>query len=304
MNEKTVHIWQPFEGLQEKVDNRIALVILNQAIPDSLDDILLKLWKNSSVKLCADGGSNQLFKWELKMLEHAKEKIETTNITPDYVCGDLDSVDWKKACDYMKKGTKYFQLYNQDMTDFYKTLRFALNCVKNGKIDPEIINQNKITEFSLRNSDVDELARADFEQIYSICDTGGRTDHCIGNLNTLYADTLENVKIYLLSRESITFLLKKGINIIYIDNDLHCGEYCGFFPLACPVVVSAYGLKYNVYNKQMKFGSFVSSSNEFSREVSAEEKHFIESHQVEVELNRNHVIIETDNPLLWTMSIK
>lgn len=304
MNDNTVHLWRPFEGFQETLDTKFALVILNQPIPESLDNILVKLWENSAVRLCADGGFNQLAIWEHKMQKHAKEKIENISILPDYVCGDLDSIDLTEVCHSMEKGTKFFQLNNQDMTDFHKTLRFAVNCVRNKEIDQEIINHNIKTEFSFKSSDVAELVQTDFEQIYSICDIGGRTDHCIGNFNTLYRDTLVNFKIYLVSSESMTFLLKKGINIIYIDDELHCGQYCGFFPLGCPAIITTYGLKYNVYNKQMKFGSFVSSSNEFNSNITTEEKLFIESRRIEVDLGRNHVIIETDNPLLWTMSIK
>jgi len=43
---------------------------------------------------------------------------------PDYICGDLDSIKPEVLEYYLKRGTKKKFLYDQDYTDFQKSLMF------------------------------------------------------------------------------------------------------------------------------------------------------------------------------------
>ena len=69
------------------------------------------------------------------------------------------------------------------------------------------------------------------------------------------------------------------------------GKYCGLFPLGSPCQVTTTGLKWNLNKQTLKFGSFISSSNEYGDQLLVQN------------LDKQYVTIETDEPLLWTMSI-
>lgn len=308
MNDNFVNIWEPFNGLQNHKANdsetkNLALVILNQPITENISSRLINLWRNSVVRICVDGGVDQLFKWQKKMLTSAKinleESKEIQSYFPDYILGDLDSCSLERSYFYESKGSKRFQLYNQDLSDFQKTLKFLVSCIREGGIDSDLIKSN-----SKMKSDIQNIINVDFEQIYSVCDFGGRVDHCIANMHSLYIENVQRFQTYILSDESLTFLLKKGVNLIYIDNDLYCGTYCGFFPLGNEAIMNTFGLKWNIYNRNVKFGSFVSSSNEMIGVVTDEEKKFIDNENIQVDIERRHILIKTDQPIIWTMSIK
>ncbi len=316
MNENFIHEWWPFEVFKNRSPNninnkKVALVILNQPITENLNLKLISLWRNSSLRLCVDGGINQLFTWQKQILNSTGlsqiDRDESQLFFPDYICGDLDSVDLKILKIYESKGSICVQLHNQNLTDFEKSLRFAINCIRNGQIDRDLINHNaQVSEFSLTEDRISTLRPADFDQIYSVCDFGGRLDHSISNLNTLYSQCVSQMNSFILGSESITFLLKKGLNVIYADFDdlLVPGMYCGFFPFGCEAVVSTYGLKWNLNHKKMKFGSLVSSSNEFTGVVTNDEIKFIQQKNLKIDIERKHVIVLTDEQLIWTMSIK
>lgn len=181
------------------------------------------------------------------------------------------------------------------MTDFTKTLRFAVGYVKNGIVDHSIVDKHN-------NICPDDANRLLIEQIYCFSDFTGRLDHALANISSLYDESLRELHTYLISSESLTFLLRKGVNVIYVDDDdaeLYCGKYCGLFPLAKPAMVTTSGLKWNLSKQLLTFGSFISSSNEFD----------FKNFDASVCLNyaydksRRHVFVETDEELLWTMSI-
>lgn len=313
MNGNFVHTWSPFESFKQqqkhsRYNNHLALIILNQPIAERNDLKFMQLWQRSVVRFCADGGANQLYQWQEQALSK-RDKFSHTDIQeiqefyPDYICGDFDSIDSPVIEHYKSKGTKCFQLKNQDLNDFQKTLRFAVYCVKEGLVDEEIAVKYK---YPLTKEDIKKLVNVNFNQIYSVCSSGGRIDHSIANLHSLYLECIQSLQTYILSDESVSFLLKRGINIIYVDNASYCDKYCGYFPLGHAAKVTTFGLRWDVSDKPMQFGVFVSSSNQFSSDsqVTAGERLFIAEHKLNCDVSRKHVIIETDQPLIWTMSIK
>lgn len=115
---------------------------------------------------------------------------------------------------------------------------------------------------------------------------GGRLDQEFANINTLFtAQRFEgSIPVYLLSSQSILCLLQKGCHILKVDSGFE-GDHCGLVPIAgkCDCV-STTGLKWNLDKNPMSFGDLFSTSNTLSGESS--------------------VTIETDNPLLWMISVK
>lgn len=256
--------WKPFNALMNPSGCKFAFILLNQPIQEWLNEYFTCLWKNATVRICADGASNRLFEWSKKRQD---------KFIPDYIIGDLDSVHHEIRDYYQNQGTKVLKIKCQDSTDFTKCLRFASECL--GKLD--------FTNFA----DLQPLitSRIEFDSIYCFCGFGGRFDHAMSNINSLYSSCIKDLCTYIVSDESFTFLLNKGKNLIYFRNDSYSGKYCGYFPIGCRTVVTTKGLKWDLESKTCAFGGLVSSSNEFNTD-------------------NDYVTVETENELLWTMSIK
>jgi thiamine pyrophosphokinase len=307
LNQNRIHIWNPLlvfgeqneeeRGEKENEASKNALIILNQPITRENESKLVKLWSNSSIRICVDGGMNRLHEW-------AQEQKTAAAYVPDFICGDLDSIDPLVLDCYLRLGSKCVCLNNQDLSDFTKTLRFLVSYLKNGLLDQELFDISSYSNGKcLNRHQLDELRgkQCQIENVYCFCDYTGRLDHALSNLHSLYDECLSNVNCYLVSPESLTFLLRKGQNIVFVDDDVHRGRYCGLVPLAQPVQVSTYGLKWNLNRQTIQFGKFISSSNEFD-----DSKHSTNDQQTQCvyeTCGRKHVFIETNESLLWTMSI-
>ena len=106
----------------------------------------------------------------------------------------------------------------------------------------------------------------------------------------------------MISSESITFVLRTGENLIYINEEEKkvLGKYCGLFPLGKAALVTTHGLKYNLNKQMLKFDSIVSSSNEFDF---SDAKSLLVSEDNTYKRRQLQVCIETDEDVLFTMSI-
>lgn len=117
---------------------------------------------------------------------------------------------------------------------------------------------------------------------------GGRLDHIFGNINALFtADKLMNgIQVYLLSNENMACLLQKGRHLLKVDSGFE-GAHCGLIPVGgvCECVTTT-GLKWNLNRHVMQFGGLISACNTWAPE------------------GNGIVTVETDNPILWTMSVK
>jgi thiamine pyrophosphokinase len=125
------------------------------------------------------------------------------------------------------------------------------------------------------------------DQICCFATFSGRADHAFANLHTLCIAESKERRVYVITEESTTFLLSQGRNLIYLNDEPSAlGKYCGFFPLLGPTKVTTNGFKWNLIKTTCTFDGQVSSSNEFDLG------------------DDDFVTIETEKPLLFTMTIK
>lgn len=256
--------WKPFDPFIKTPTRNFAFILLNQPIGDQLNEYFTCLWSKACVRLCADGAANRLFNW-------AKSRNDGPFI-PDYIIGDLDSIEHEARSLYEKNGCKILRIETQNVTDFDKVLKFTIECLH------ELNFENFSITFDIRK-------KIQFDSIYCFCGFGGRTDHALALFNSLYINKAKDFQVLIVSDENFTFLLKPGKNLIYFKNDHYCGKFCGFFPIGEPSIVTTKGLKWDVNCQLCKLGTLVSSSNEYETE-------------------NDTIEILTENTLIWTMSIK
>lgn len=95
---------------------------------------------------------------------------------------------------------------------------------------------------------------------------GGRADQAFSQLHHLFAasedPSLVSGDIYLLTPESIIFVLEKGSNRIHtpVSPDLFT-ENVGIIPLGRPSVITTRGLEWDVTEWATEFGGQISTSN-------------------------------------------
>jgi len=172
---------------------------------------------------------------------------------PDAICGDLDSIyDTHKEA-YRRQGVPIIHDPDQDSTDFTKCLRY--------------IDQNfnkRIGEENLPPGN----ERSDYHtlDVAVIGGLGGRADQAFSQLHHLFAasgdSSLFSGDIYLITPESIIFVLEKGLNRIYtpVSPDL-LAENVGIIPLGRPAVITTRGLEWDVTDWATEFGGQLSTSN-------------------------------------------
>jgi len=223
-----------------------AAIVVNGELPEQ--DKFLSCWNAAHVRVCADGGSNRVFKLD-------KEKY-----IPDHIVGDLDSSTPDVLEHYKKKGVSIVHDSNQDLTDLQK----ALVLVKKIEIIPDGV----------------------FDVITILGGLGGCLTHELGNLNSLFH--LAGTRVFMVSPRNVAFLLPKGRHLIRIvkkredfeDDDEGTKEeidttytpprtvYCGLLPLGEKVVQAhTKGLRWDLKGQPLSFGGLVSTSNEFLHNV-------------------------------------
>lgn len=83
------------------------------------------------------------------------------------------------------------------------------------------------------------------DRLASICSgaIGGRLDHTLSNLNSLY--THPGMPIVLVGDGNLVRLLPEGTSTIQVNEEAE-GQHCGVVPLGGPVTVSSSGLKWDM----------------------------------------------------------
>lgn len=200
--------------------------------------------------MTVDGGTNRWLDW----LKH--NNLQDKLPHPTLITGDMDSCQEDSIKFF--SDSKVIQTPDQNATDFSKSLRVLKPYMQEMKLSC----------------------------VVAICETSGRIDQIMANINTLYLNQKESehYPVYILSSNSLSWLLLPG------DNEIHIPEYlrnywCSLVPFQHPTVVSSSGLRWNLNQTTLEFGGIVSTSNTY-----------------EANSERN-VHVSTNKALLWSMGI-
>lgn len=246
----SVTTWNPCSFLPPLPTQSYILLLLNQPVENK--SLLVDLWNSAVYRVTVDGGTNV---WH-QIINNSDLSVADDG-TPDLITGDMDSVQMDNLEQFRSCGTVVVNTPDQDMTDFTKCL---LELAKQRNVNPKA---------------------AAGEVILAFCETGGRMDQVMANINTLYLarDHMPSIPLYLVSSHSISCLLAPGQHKI---ETVHTNLHCGLIPLSGEAVVTSTGLKWDLTGQKMKFGDLISTSNK---------------------VVASKVTVDTDNFLLWTMDL-
>jgi len=230
--------WRPVALLRDKTPEYpghadFALIVLNQPVKQT--SVFDSLWTNALTRVAADGGANRLY--DMSNMAEARSHPPLTNL--DVIIGDLDSLR-QSVRDYYTELEKPAEVvYDSDQysTDFGKAVSWIRS------------NHGPNTD------------------IVALGGLGGRVDQGLSQVHHLYlfqpGPDYAQGKLYLVSGQSLTFLLKPGRHSIRVreGGDDVFGKHVGILPIGGTSYITTKGLEWDVENWETKFGGHVSTSN-------------------------------------------
>ncbi|KAI0832219.1 thiamine pyrophosphokinase [Hypoxylon sp. FL0890] len=240
--------WHPIKQFLGHPGYGFALVILNQPIND--EKLFRDLWSIAETRVAADGGANRVYDLNQRSLLN-KENISSS--AGDYanlntIIGDLDSLSDQSRRFFTTSPANCTIIHDPDQysTDFTK----AVNFIRRHFPGKDIVCMGGL---------------------------GGRVDQGLSQIHHLYlfqtSSTYADGRMFFLSGESLSFLLKTGKHHIHVREpnaslgnfDRMRGDpfakYVGIIPIKEPSVITTKGLEWDVENWPTEFGGQMSTSN-------------------------------------------
>lgn len=221
--------WYPARLIEGKPLTAYGIIILNQPINRNA---LRAVLDDAVMVVCADAGADRYMDYQQKQMDHAR--------LPDAVVGDLDSISTEAEQHYRDKGVVIAKDADQYATDFHKSLKWLRR------------------EWDRRKGVHEDL------DIIVMGGLGGRVDQGFSQIHHLYMvlqqPELLRGGLYLLSEQSLSFVLSKGQNDIHV-NDTTFTENVGIIPLLGLSHITISGFEWDVENWPTEFGGQMSTSN-------------------------------------------
>ncbi|KAJ5775879.1 uncharacterized protein N7511_000890 [Penicillium nucicola] len=300
-----------------------ALLVLNQPINENAFGVLSQY---ASYIICADGGANRLYDM---MKLNGKESTDP----PNAIIGDLDSIRPSVREHYEKLGVSVMEDPDQYSTDFTKCLKYLNAHAAEIIASPRRTNGPATVKANGSSSeDKDPYPPPPIPlndsplEIVILGGLGGRVDQAFSQVHHLYMMTQtqrtirENESksistgssarpaaggnLYLVSEESITFIIQTGMNLIHTPatrradimaespkkrkrGEEHEPEYffeenIGIIPLSAPASITTKGFEWDVEKWHTEIGGQISTSNH---------------------IRADKVEIETSVPVLFTVEL-
>jgi thiamine pyrophosphokinase len=271
MDSSDVTIWHPADVFSDNPANHkgFALIALNQ--PLELPSVIYRrLWDNAIYHIAADGGANRVYEKNHSTPFNAQsphsslteEKKANNYLDIDTVIGDFDSMDSGLKQYFKNKGTEIIRDDDQYSTDFTKAVKYAKTFER--PTDSEWSPSSGTHQAKLKNAKSLQTPL----NIMCLGGLGGRVDQGLSQLHHLYMFQQEpnysSGKMFLVSSEAITFVLKTGKHKIKVRDGSHLirlGKHVGIIPIKEPSVITTNGLEWDVTDWATEFGGQISTSN-------------------------------------------
>lgn len=223
--------WHPGGLLSSEPTNPYALIVLNQPLNRNALNAVIG---SASLLVCADGGANRLYKYDNDTRDFKRR-------LPNAIIGDFDSLSKPVGEHYRTQGVQIIHDGDQYSTDFTKCLKWIRTwCGQN-------------CDSANKTMDVVVLGGL-----------GGRVDQGFSQIHHLYMaendEALLKGRIYLLSEQSLSFVLANGNNIIHVVPG-YFEENVGIIPVLGRTIITSNGLEWDVNQWTTEFGGQMSTSN-------------------------------------------
>ncbi|KAH8593441.1 thiamine pyrophosphokinase [Bisporella sp. PMI_857] len=247
--------WHPADVFSDhpQLHRDFALIALNQ--PQELRaSFYAKVWQNAIYHVGADGGANRVH-------DLINADSENVSLDLDTIIGDLDSLRQDVKAYWIQKGSEIIYDSDQYSTDFGKATKYlsGFQVPKGADFTPS--NSRRARIQAIKNG-------ARVKDIVCIGGLGGRVDQGMATMQHLYIsqqeDDYASGRMFLLSSESITFVLKSGTHRIKAREScpgVRLGRHVGVIPLKEPSIITTSGLEWDVEDWPTAFGGQISTSN-------------------------------------------
>ncbi|KAI9671669.1 MAG: hypothetical protein M1831_003197 [Alyxoria varia] len=240
-----------------------SLIVLNSPIASI--GLLKRVWAASQQIICADGGANRVFD-----LTSGGSQDESGKFIPDYITGDLDSLDPQVRRHYESQRVSILFDADQYSTDFGKSVKLALDKSPHGE--------------------------EEMMDIIILGSMSGRVDQGLGLLSEIAREqSAHQIRFWLVSERSVSFILQgppkavgrnqpdvhRHIISLACKSDSESKESAeapseveagarqdkvftpnvGILPIFGPARISTRGLEWDVSDWPTEMGANVSTSN-------------------------------------------